>query len=72
MKKQAEQNRAPVDTSRRRLMAGALGVGAVAGLGLATVNAQAEAPKSEKTNKKETRYHESEHIRRYYRKAFEV
>lgn len=72
MKKQAGKNPTPVDTGRRRLMAGALGVGAAAGLGLVSINAQAESAPAEKPQGKETRYQETEHIRRYYRRAQEV
>lgn len=73
MKKLAENKHpAPVDTGRRRLMAGAVGVGAAAGLGLANLSAQA-APAVEQTpEKKPTGYHETDHIRRYYRSARDI
>lgn len=72
MKKQAGKNHTPVDTGRRRLMAGALGVSAAAGLGLVSINAQAESAPEQKPHSKETRYQETDHIRRYYRRAQEV
>lgn len=62
----------PVDTSRRRLLSGALGTGAAAGLGLGTVAAHATSAAPEPSSAKDTdtsRYHETEHIRRYYDSA---
>ena len=58
-----------VDLSRRRLMAGAIGAGAAAGLGLVSVNAQAAQPQAAKPARKETCYRETDHIRRYYDRA---
>lgn len=73
MTKLAEtKNRTPVDTGRRRLIAGAMGVGAVAGLGLANITAQAAPAADKKPEAKSTGYHETEHIRRYYRSARDI
>ena len=58
-----------VDLSRRRLMAGAIGAGAAASLGLVSVNAQAAQPQAAKPAGKETCYRETDHIRRYYDRA---
>jgi hypothetical protein len=73
MKKLAEQGTpARVDVGRRRLMTGAVGVGAAAGLGLASITAQA-SPVAEQTKEtKPTGYHETDHIRRYYRSARDI
>lgn len=73
MKKLAEnKNRTPVDTGRRRLMVGAVGVSAAAGLGLANITAQAAPPADQKPEAKSSGYHETEHIRRYYRSARDI
>ena len=73
MKKQAGNNHSkPVDTGRRRLMAGAIGVGAAAGLGLVSINGQASPAVDKKPEAKSNGYHETEHIRRYYRSAQEI
>ncbi|TVS12571.1 MAG: formate dehydrogenase [Wenzhouxiangella sp.] len=58
-----------IDLSRRRLMTGALGAGAAAGLGLVSINGQAAAPESAKPEAKSTCYRETEHVRRYYDRA---
>jgi len=73
MRKLAEKMKpAHVDTGRRRLMTGAVSVGAAAGLGLANITAQAaRAPEQEK-KPKSIGYHETDHIRRYYRSAREI
>lgn len=73
MRKLAEKIKpARVDTGRRRLMTGAVGVGAAAGLGLANITAQAAPALEEKTKTKPAGYHETDHIRRYYRSAREI
>lgn len=63
---------APVDTGRRRLMAGAVGASAAAGLGLATFSGQAAPDVAEKAPTKPVGYHETDHIRRYYRSARQI
>ena len=73
MKKLAEQRTpARVDVARRRLMTGAVGVGAAAGLGLANINVQAGPVAEQNKDTKPTGYHETDHIRRYYRSAREI
>lgn len=73
MRKLAEQKEpARVDVGRRRLMTGAVGVGAAAGLGLTSLGAQAAPAVEQTTEKKPTGYHETDHIRRYYRSAREI
>ena len=73
MRKLAEQMKpAGVDAGRRRLMTGAVSVGAAVGLGLTTVTAQADPAVEQKTAAKPTGYHETDHIRRYYRSAREI
>jgi len=71
MKRSSESStKRPIDLARRRLMTGAIGAGAAAGLGLVSVNGQAAAP--EQTNKPEAEskcYRETDHIRRYYKSA---
>ncbi|MEE4640014.1 MAG: hypothetical protein V2J42_14870 [Wenzhouxiangella sp.] len=61
-----------VDTGRRRLMTGAVTVGAAAGLGLTSVNAQAAPAVEQEERTKPVGYHETDHIRRYYRSAREI
>ncbi len=72
MKKHPGKKTSPVDTGRRRLMAGAIGIGAAAGLGLTSLSSQAQPAEQIKPTEKGTKYHETEHIRRYYRRAQEV
>ncbi len=71
-KQTRKTNPAGVDISRRKLMAGALTVGATAGLGLGGVNATAAPIAEKKPEKRSTCYRETEHIRRYYRCAREI
>jgi hypothetical protein len=73
MTKLAEQKKpAGVDAGRRRLMTGAVSVGAAAGLGLTTITAQAAPAVKQTTTTKPAGYHETDHIRRYYRSAREI
>ena len=58
-----------IDLSRRRLMTGAIGAGAAAGLGLVSINGQAAVPEQAKPKVESTCYHETDHIRRYYDSA---
>jgi len=58
-----------IDLSRRRLMTGAVGAGAAAGLGLVSINGQAAVPEQAKPEAKGAGYHETDHIRRYYDSA---
>ncbi len=58
-----------IDLSRRRLMTGAIGAGAVAGLGLVSINGQAAEPQVAKPDAKTTCYRETDHVRRYYERA---
>ena len=63
---------AGVDTGRRRFMTGVASVGAAAGLGLSHVDAQA-APATQPSQPSEPAgYHETDHIRQYYRSAREI
>lgn len=61
-----------VDISRRQLIAGALTVGASASLGLVGVNAQAAPVAEKEPSTTPSGYHETDHIRRYYRAAREI
>lgn len=73
MRKLAETIKpAGVDTQRRRLMTGAIGVGAAAGLGLTGLTAQAAPAAEPEIKTRTTGYHETDHIRRYYRSAREI
>ncbi len=63
---------APIDNGRRRLMAGAVGASAAAGLGLVSFSAQASPDVAKKTAVKPVGYHETDHIRRYYRSARQI
>jgi len=59
-----------IDLARRRLMTGAIGAGAAAGLGLVSVNSQAAAPEAVKKSESDSNcYRETDHIRRYYQSA---
>lgn len=73
MRKSAEKMKpARVDAGRRRLMTGAVGVGAAAGLGLTSITVQAAPALEQKPKQKPVGYHETDHIRRYYRSAREI
>ncbi|HMA97951.1 MAG TPA: hypothetical protein VKO38_00700 [Wenzhouxiangella sp.] len=73
MRKLAEQKKpARVDVGRRRLMTGAVSVGAAAGLGLGSITAKAAPAAEQATEKKPAGYHETDHIRRYYRSARDI
>lgn len=73
MSKQARKSHVQgVDISRRQLIAGALTVGASAGLGLVALNAQAAPAMEQETSSRPSGYRETEHIRRYYRAAREI
>ncbi len=61
-----------VDINRRQLIAGALTVGASAGLGLVALNAQAAPVVEKEPAAGPDGYRETEHIRRYYRAAREI
>ena len=63
---------ARVDTGRRRLMTGAVGLGAAAGLGLANITAQAAPAVEKKSATESPGYHETDHIRRYYQSARDI
>ena len=58
-----------IDLSRRRLMTGAVGAGAAAGLGLVSINGQAAVPEQAAPKVQSTGYKETDHIRRYYDSA---
>ncbi|NDY95656.1 formate dehydrogenase [Wenzhouxiangella sp. C33] len=73
MRKLAEKTKsARVDVGRRRLMTGAVSVGAAAGLGLANITAQAAPAPEQQPETRSAGYHETDHIRRYYRSAREI
>ena len=70
MKKRSAASQTPsVDLARRRLITGAVGAGAAAGLGLLAVNSQAAEQPEVQAEPKQNSYRETEHIRRYYRSA---
>ncbi|WP_420823071.1 hypothetical protein [Wenzhouxiangella limi] len=53
-------------------MTGAVSVGAAAGLGLANITAQAAPAPEQQPETRSAGYHETDHIRRYYRSAREI
>jgi hypothetical protein len=61
-----------VDGGRRRLMTGVVSVGAAAGLGLTHITAQGAPVEKPEQPAQPTGYHETDHIRRYYRSAREI
>ena len=71
MKQPSESSPKPsIDLARRRLMTGAIGAGAAAGLGLVSINGQAATTEQTTKPKAEsTCYRETDHIRRYYESA---
>ncbi len=72
MKKMTEKLKpAGVDGGRRRFMTGVASVGAAAGLGLTQITAQAAPTDKPSQPANATGYHETDHIRRYYRSARE-
>jgi hypothetical protein len=72
--KKMDQNLTPrgVDAGRRRFMTGVASVGAAAGLGLGHVAAHAAPAEQTAQASKPAGYHETDHIRRYYRSAREI
>ncbi|MFP4207917.1 MAG: hypothetical protein ACLFSC_04610 [Wenzhouxiangella sp.] len=70
MKRARESSPKPsIDLARRRLMTGAIGAGAAAGLGLVSINGQAATPEPVKPKADSNCYRETDHIRRYYDSA---
>lgn len=57
------------DLGRRRVLGSAMGLGTAAGLGLLSVSGNASAETSAAKAAKPRNYHETDHIRRYYKSA---
>ena len=70
MKRSVTDTAQYINESRRRILGGALGIGVVAGLGgFATRKPAVVAIDGSPTKAIKRGYHETEHIRRYYRSA---
>ncbi len=57
------------DLGRRRVLGSAMGLGTAAGLGLLSISGNASAESQAATAAQPRNYHETDHIRRYYKSA---